>query len=176
MNEASQHNDRQRTKNVEWTGEEGRRPLPLDGYATLLGLFGLSLTGVMAWATRNDKLLEEVTFGDLVVLAGGTQKLARAVSKERITTVLRQPFTDYHGTEGALPGETKESVRRDGGQLRQAIGELLCCPYCMSTWSALALTGTYLANRKLGRTVAAFLTTVSLAEIAQRLYRDAVEG
>lgn len=171
----SQLDDQVPRRDPEWTGELGRDVLPKSGYWTLLGLYGAGTASLLYWAARNDCLLEEVNWADLFVLAGGTQKLATTLTKERITTVIRQPFTDYHGTEGALPGETNESIRRDGGNLRQAIGELLCCPYCASTWSATALFGAYMANRRLGRTLGMLLSSVSLAEVAQRMYRKALD-
>ncbi|MFP4596693.1 MAG: DUF1360 domain-containing protein [Persicimonas sp.] len=156
------------------TGERGREPLPLGGYAALIGLFGASVAGLMAWAEREERLLDEISAMDLLVLSVGSQKLARMATKDRISTVLRQPFTTYEGTETALPGETTESVRRDGSTLKQAVGELVVCPFCMSTWSATALMGTYLADRKFGRTLGAFLSVVSLAEVTQRAYAKLV--
>ncbi len=160
----------QPTKAAWKTGERGREPLPLGGYAVLIGLFGASVGGLMAWAARENRLLDSISATDLAVLSIGSHKLARMATKDRVSTVLREPFTHYDGTDGTLPGETSESARRDGGTLQQAIGELLVCPYCMSTWSATALLGTYLADRKLGRTVGALLSTVSLAEMMQGIY------
>lgn len=158
------------TKDDWKTGVRGREPLPLGGYALLIGLFGAGVGGLMTWALREGRLLESISAADLAVLSIGSQKLARMATKDRVSTVLREPFTNYDGTDGASPGETVESARRDGGALQQAVGELLVCPYCMSTWSATALLGTYLADRKLGRTLGALLTTVSLAEMMQGVY------
>lgn len=159
-------------RNPEWTGELGREPLPLKGFAALLSVYGAGVAGIFSWAVRNERTLDKVSYADLVVLAMGSQKLARMVSKDRVGTLFRQPFTEYNGTDGALPGEASESARRDRGQLIQAVGELLSCPYCTTTWAATALFGSYLANRKLGRSLAMFLSTVGLADIAQRLYHD----
>lgn len=162
-------------ENPEWTGELGRNPLPLGGYAGLLAAYGASASAVFYWASGKDGLLERVGLIDVAVLALGSHKLARMVSKDRVTTVLRAPFTEYDGTKGALPGEAVESARRDRGTLRQAVGELLSCPYCTTTWAATALFGTYLANRKLGRTLATFLSSVSLAEMMQSVYHDVID-
>ena len=98
------------------------------------------------------------------------------LSPQRVVRWLssRQPFTTYEGTEGALPGEASERARRDKGTLRHAIGELLCCPYCTTTWAAAGLFGTYLADHKLGRTLGTFLTTISLAEMVQSVYYNAL--
>ncbi|QDG49482.1 DUF1360 domain-containing protein [Persicimonas caeni] len=164
--------NREQKRNPEWTGELGREPLPLKGYAALLSIYGTGVTSIFSWAVRNERTLDKVSYADLVVLAMGSQKLARMASKDRVGTLIRQPFTEYDGTDGALPGEASESARRDRGPLVQAIGELLCCPYCTTTWAATAVFGTYLANRKLGRTLAMFLSTVGMADVVQRLYHD----
>ncbi len=162
-------------RNPEWTGELGRAPLPLKGYAVLVGAYSVSAASLFVWASETGRLLKRAHPLDLAVLAVGSHKLARMVSKDRVTTVFRRPFTEYNGTTGALPGESVESARKDRGVMRQAIGELLSCPYCTTTWAATALIGTYLANRKLGRTVGTLLATVSLAEMMQSLYHDIID-
>lgn len=171
LNRDDQSN-RHEKRSPEWTGELGREPLPLKGYAALLAIYGTGVASLFGWATKNERTLDDVSFADLAVLAMGSQKLARMASKDRVGTLIRQPFTEYDGTDGALPGEAIESARRDRGQLVQAVGELLCCPYCTTTWAATALFGTYLANRNLGRTVATLLSTVGAADVVQRLYHD----
>ncbi len=161
-------------RNPEWTGELGREPLPLEGYAALLAVYGAGLAGILAWAARNERTLQDISFTDLLALGVGSHKLARMISKDRVVTVLRQPFTEYDGTDGALPGEASESARRDRGSFVQAVGELLSCPYCTTTWAATALFGTYLADNKLGRTLGSFLSTLSLADMMQSFYHDVI--
>lgn len=158
------------------SGDQGRVPLPLKGYTALVLTFSAGITLVFRWASRRDKLLEKVSFADLAVLGVGSQQLGRMVSKDRVSTGFRKPFTHYHGTDGALYGEDRELARRDGGELRAAIGELLTCPYCSSVWTTGALFGTYLTDRRLGRSIGAFLSTVTLANFAQKLYRRVLEG
>lgn len=162
--------------NPEWTGERGREPMPLKGYSVLIGAFGATVSGILGYAAGHDDLLDEISLTDIAILGVGSHKLARMATRDRIGTVLRQPFTEYRGTSSALPGEATEDARRDDGELRQAIGELLVCPYCMSTWAAVALFGTYLADRKLGRTAGAFLSVVGIAEMMQSVYRRVVGG
>jgi hypothetical protein len=162
--------NRNQPRNSEWTGERGRDPLPLEGYAALMAVYGAGITGLFVWAHRTGHTLEDVALEDLLVLGVGSHKLARMVSKDRIGTLLRQPFTEYDGTESALPGEASESARRDKGALRQAIGELLCCPYCTTTWAAAGLFGAYLVDRRMGRTLSGFLSSISVAELMQATY------
>ncbi|MFU8802749.1 MAG: DUF1360 domain-containing protein [Bradymonadaceae bacterium] len=157
------------------TEEPDREQLPMKGYGILLGLFGVSFMTLMGWARRRKMFVEEIDVADLIVLGVGSHKLARIITKDRITTVLRQPFTVYEGTEGALPAEVTEHVRRDGGEFRAAVGELLTCPYCASTWSTTALFGTYLSDRKLGRTIGMFFSLIAVADIAQKIYHDILD-
>lgn len=176
MTTENRQNSQPESKPADWqTGEHGRRPLPLWGYAALIGAYGVSLGGLMSWAKENDLLLEDVPAADAVLLGIGAHRLARMATKDRISTVLRRPFTVYQGTMHALPGEVEEAARRDHGQIRQALGELFTCPYCMSTWSVTALYAAYLADRKLGRTLGALLATVSIADIMQSAYTHAVK-
>lgn len=160
--------------NPEWTGEQGRRPLPLRGYAMLLGIYATSSVSLFWWAHRRGRLLKRVPLADLGVLAVGSHTLARMASKDRVTTVLRRPFTEYQGTQHAKPGEADERARHDHGPLRQAVGELLTCPFCMTTWATSALFASYLADRRLGRSIAALLSTVSAAEMMQSAYGKVV--
>ena len=164
--------NRNQKQNPEWTGELGRDPLPLEGYATLLAVYGTGVASLFTWAARSNRTFDDVTLMDLLVLGVGSHKLARMASKDRVMTVLRQPFTEYDGTDGSLPGEASESARRDRGSLVQAVGELLSCPYCTTTWAGTALFGAYLADNKLGRTLGMFLSTLSLADVAQSVYHD----
>lgn len=161
------------TSNVQIrSGEGGRKSLPLKGYAALAGTFNLGAALSLRAAWRHDRLLKGISFSDMLILGVGSQQLGRIVSKSRVTTGFRKPFTRYQGTEGALFGEDKESARKDGGELREAIGELLVCPYCSSAWTTATLFGTYLANRRLGRTLGALLTTITVANIASNIYRS----
>ncbi len=152
------------------SGDLGRAPLPLRGYAALVGIYNLGGLILLGSALRKGRLLRSVPFADLTILAIGSHQLGRMVSKDRVTTVFRRPFTHYRGTDGALFGEDRESARRDRGQLRTAIGELVTCPYCSSAWTTGALFSLYLTHRPLGRTVGALLSTVTFTNLAHRAY------
>lgn len=62
---------------------------------------------------------------DVILLAAGTHKLSRTISKDSVTAPLRAPFTRYVDRGG--PAEVMEEVRATGG-LRHSVGELLTCP------------------------------------------------
>jgi BarA-like signal transduction histidine kinase len=154
------------------THSPDRSNLPLKGYATLLGVFGTTFVGLMVWAKKSNRLIKRTSLTDVMILGVGSHKLARILTKDRITTVMRQPFTVYDGSKDALPAEVTEHVRRDGSPMRQALGELVTCPYCASTWSSTAMLATFLADRQLGRTVATFFSMIAVADVGQKVYHD----
>jgi hypothetical protein len=141
---------------------------PLAGYATLIGIF-TSIVGALLWGARRTgrRLPERVPAGDLVLLATATHKAARLIAKDRVTSVLRAPFTSLEGEGG--PGEVEEQARGSG--LRLAIGELLVCPYCLGPWVATGLgAGLALAPRPT-RWIAAVLSAVFAADVLQIAYK-----
>ena len=96
-----------------------------------------------------------------------THKLSRLVTKDKVTGVLRAPFTRYEGSAG--PAEIEESPRGLG--LRYAIGELLVCPYCFDQWLAGAFTCGLLAAPRPTRVMAAMLNMVALSDFLQIAYK-----
>ena len=63
---------------------------------------------------------------DIALGALATQKLSRLISKDKVTSFVRAPFTRFE--EKAGHGEVFEEPRGTG--LRYATGELLVCRYC----------------------------------------------
>ena len=95
---------------------------PLLGYAVLTGAFNAAAAAYVAAHRRSGRELPDgVPLGDFLLLAGATQKLSRLISKDRVTSFLRSPFTRYSGEAG--PSEVSEEPRGHG--LRLEIGELL---------------------------------------------------
>ena len=116
---------------------------PLGAYAAFTVAFeALVVAYVVAERKRGSRLAERLPLGDFALLALATQKLSRNLSKARVTSFLRAPFTRYVGEAG--PSEVAEEPRGTG--LRRATGELLVCPYCLGQWVAAALVGGYLHN------------------------------
>src|SRR4051812_50224170 len=85
---------------------------------------GLAGGGLLARALGRDP--QEHTTLDLVTLGLATYKAARTVSRDEVTSFLRQPFVEGHAHEGG------EEPVEDGG-MRQAIGELVTCSRCVGT-------------------------------------------
>jgi hypothetical protein len=83
------------------------------------------------------------------------------LSKDLVTTPLRAPFV--HFEELAGPNEVKESARQDGG-LRQAIGELIICPYCLGAWVAAAFVEGHAIAPRPTRFVASILAVLGISD------------
>jgi hypothetical protein len=96
-----------------------------------------------------------------------TYKLSRLISKDRITSFLRAPFTRFQA-ESDRPGEVLEQPRGSG--LRRAVGELLVCPYCLGQWVGTGFLATYLRDPRLARTVASAFTVVAGSDMLQEAW------
>ena len=153
------------------TADYADEPKPLGAYLTLLGAFGAlvsGLTGVM-WLTKTS-LPKKPKPGEILLLGIAAHKLARLITKDLVTAPLRAPFVTFK--EEAGEGEVEEESRRDGG-IKEAIGDLVTCPYCIAVWIATPLWfGMALAPR-LTRFIASILATVTTADFMQRLYLKA---
>jgi hypothetical protein len=146
---------------------------PLGGYVVVMAVFGAILSGAagLAFATGR-RLPEGIGPWDLLLIAAGTHKLSRTLTKDAVTSPLRAPFTRYQDTGG--PAEVMEEVRhRDG--LRHSIGELITCPFCLDVWIAAGFTIGLVFAPRLTKLVAAALTAVTGADFLHLLYAKAQE-
>jgi len=148
-------------------------PMPLAGRALLTaGFAGLVGGGTLAARRAGVRLPERLHTGDLVAAGVAGYKLARIISKDKVTTFARAPFTEYQ--ERAGRGEVEEQPR--GGPVRRAVGELLICPYCLSVWIATGLVGGLVAAPRPTRLVIGMLDVVALADALQMLDRAAARS
>jgi len=147
-------------------GHSPQRERPLGAYGALIGLFGVLCGAFAAWFRRSGRTLpEQVPAGDLALVTVATHKLSRTLSKDRVTSTVRAPFTRFEDDAG--PGEVEEVARGRG--LRRAVGELLVCPYCLGLWIAALLTaGLLVAPRptRWGASVFVALTGSDLLQVA----------
>jgi len=144
---------------------------PLLAYGAIAAAFNGAFAAGLLAARRADRLPERFGAGDLALLAGATAKLSRLLAKDRVTSVLRAPFTRYEDDSGY--GETEEEARGTGAQ--RAIGELLICQYCVSQWVAAGMViGHVLAPRET-RLVAATFSVFGLADVMNLAYSAAQE-
>jgi hypothetical protein len=148
-------------------------PRPLGSYALLVALFNSLLVGFLVAVRRSRRELpDRIGLGDVLLLGAATHKLSRLVTKNKPTSALRAPFTEYEGPAGR--GEVEERPRGQG--LRRAIGELLVCPYCMGLWVAAALACCLVLLPRATRFVAAIFAVLGLSDLFQIAHRLAHGG
>jgi hypothetical protein len=140
---------------------------PLAGYGVLMGGFAVAFAGALAAATRAGRPLpERLSPQDIVLTAVATHKVSRLLAKDRVTSFVRAPFTEYQ--ESAGHGEVEEAARGRG--LRKATGELLVCPYCLGQWIAGAFTVGHVAAPRVTRLLTGMWTAHALADAVQLAY------
>lgn len=140
---------------------------PLGGYAVLMAVFGTLFGGGLLGARRaGHELPEHIGAGDVVLAGIATQKLSRVLTKTKVTSVVRAPFTEYEGPAGY--GEVRERARGEG--VRRSIGELLLCPYCISQWVAGGFALGLVVAPRTTRLLAAMWTAQTIADAAQLAY------
>jgi hypothetical protein len=135
---------------------------PMAGRVTLVAAFGGSVAAAALAARATGRQPPERPHpADVVMVGVATHKLSRLLTKAKVTSFLRAPFTELEGPSGA--GEVEEKPREATG-VRRAVGELLVCPFCMGQWvSAGFFAGLVLAPRAT-RLVAASYSAQKAAE------------
>ncbi len=155
-----------------FAGHAPDRERPLGGYAALMGSFLALCAGFAGWMRATGRTLpEQVETRDLVLVSVATHKLARMLSKDRVGSTIRAPFTTFQGDAGH--GEVDEAARGRG--LRRAIGELLICPYCLAMWISAVFLGGLVVSPRPTRLIASAFTVVTAADGLQIAYRKAEE-
>jgi hypothetical protein len=144
---------------------------PLSGYLALMGAFGGLAAAGLATAHRDGRLRDDIHAGDLALGAVATYKLSRLLSKDRVTSALRAPFTRFQDDNGH--GEVEEAARGTG--LRRAVGELLVCPNCVGLWVAGAFTAGFTAAPRGTRALASMLAIHAGADALQLVHGAADE-
>jgi hypothetical protein len=147
---------------------------PLRGYLLIMAVFAALVSGAAGLvAVTGRRLPEGLGPWDVVLLAAGTQKLARTISKDAVTSPLRAPFTRYTGTGG--PAEVMEEVRSTSG-LRHSIGELITCPFCLDMWVATGFAIGMVFAPRFTRLVAGTFTVLTGADFLQLAYARAQQA
>jgi Protein of unknown function (DUF1360) len=141
-------------------------------YAALVAVFnGTLAAALLARKCALEPLPERVEPKDIALFALATQKLSRVISKDKVTSAFRAPFTEVEGKGGA--GELEE--RAKGYGLRRAIGELLTCPFCLGTWIASGFIYGFIFAPRITRTLASIFAVGGLADFLQQFYVKAQE-
>ena len=134
---------------------------PLAGYATLAATFAASAAVFAVTARRRGVRLPDTgPAWDVALLGTATFKASRLLTKDKVTSFLRAPFTSREG-EGSA-NEVMDAGRGTG--LRRAIGDLVSCPFCTSAWVAGGLVGTYAVAPLAGRLLSAGRSAVVVSD------------
>lgn len=142
---------------------------PLAGYLVLSGTFAGTLVGGLTAARLSGRPLERPSATDVVLTGLATQKLARLIAKDRVTSFIRAPFTRYEGRAGY--GQLEEKPRGKG--LRRAVGELLVCPFCLAQWISGGFAIGWAFAPGLTRLLSAMWASQAIADAAQLAYGTA---
>ena len=126
------------------TVADRRSSPPYGAYAAIMGAFVGGLAAAGGLANLFGREPRENTGLDLVVLSAATFKAARTISRDEVTSFIRDPFVEGEAHEGG-----EEAI--ETGDLRQAIGELVTCSRCIGTWAAAGLATTTILALRFGR-------------------------
>jgi hypothetical protein len=141
---------------------------PVLSYGGLMATFVSVTAAFSMWMRRSGRELpEQILPGDLALVTVATHKAARLLAKDRVTSAVRAPFTQFEEEGG--PGEVEEQARGHG--LRRALGELLICPYCLSMWIATAFVAGLAVAPRPTRWTASVLTAVFGSDVLQAVYK-----
>jgi hypothetical protein len=140
---------------------------PLGGYTALSGVLWAAFAAGLVKAP----LPERINAQDIVLAGVATHKLSRLIAKDKVTSFLRAPFTEYQEPSGK--GEIEEKPRGRG--LRLAVGELLVCPYCVAQWIAAGFAVGYVRAPRMTRLLAGMYTTYAISDGLQLAYLAAEE-
>jgi len=141
--------------------EERERPLGAYAFLTVVFTTGFGIPLVLA--ERRGSLPERVAAADLTLLAVGTFKLSRMLTRDAVTGFVRAPFVDFEGMESV----TTPKEKPHGRGLRRAVGQLLLCPGCVGAWTAASLTAALLGAPRPTRVVCAALTAFAGSDFLQ---------
>ena len=152
----------------------GERAQPVGSHAALLGVYaGLVAAGALLARATGRELPDEVSTKDLVLMAVGTHKLSRAITKESVASPVRAAFTHHGGAGG--PAEVMDEPRGEDG-MRHAVGELLTCPFCLDVWVASLFAVGLVVAPRLTRLVAGSFSAVAGADFLQLAYAKAQQA
>lgn len=148
-----------------------KRP-PLLPYLAFMSVFSALIGAALTVAKRQGrKLPEKVGPGELLLVGTASHKLSRLLAKDKVTSPLRAPFTEFEGKGG--PAEFEESSRGTG--LRKAIGELLICPYCLGLWVVAGFSVGLLFAPRPTRFIASLFAALTISDFFQIAYKAAEE-
>ncbi len=146
---------------------------PLGSHLVLIFVYNALVAGFLAARVRSGKgFPKRISPADLLLAGVATHKASRLIAKDRVTGPLRAPFTEFEGEGG--PGEIEEAPRQVGG-MRQAIGELLVCPFCLAQWIATATLAGFATVPRATRFICSIFAAVTISDFLQIAYKGSEE-
>lgn len=133
-------------------------------YAAVIATYGAVVGSATVALARRGRLPDRLPWSDLALAAVASNVLSRRISKDKVTRVVRAPFTEEDGP--GAPGEVNEHPRASSGPKR-VIGELLSCPFCLSQWTSTALVVGLVVAPKPTRLLASVLTVSGVSDQLQ---------
>ena len=151
----------------------GNNRMPLGSYAVLMGVYGTSLAGYLAWRGGGDRApLPRLRLDDLLLFGLATHKITRIVARDFVTAPLRAPFVRFKSKDRA--SEVNEESRGTG--LRRAVGDLISCTFCLGPWVAGAFMATHAVRPRETRLVASIFALTTLSDFLHRGYEWVGQG
>lgn len=146
--------------------ESGHRRL--GAYAATLSTYGASVAAMALLGAQKGRRAPDLRPFDLLVHGLATFKVARALTKDAITSPLRAPLTQFEG-RAETPGELVETPRYPTG-VRRVLGELATCPFCVAQWVGTGFAaGMVLAPRGTRLTMET-LAAITVSDFVQFAY------
>jgi hypothetical protein len=143
---------------------------PFASYAGFSAVLGAGLAGSLVAAKRTGRELpERIGPGDVLLIGTASHKLSRLIAKDKVTSFLRAPFTEFQESGG--PAELEETPRGRG--LRRAVGELIACPYCLGLWASTGFHVGLVFAPRTTRLLASTFTALTLSDFLQIAYKAA---
>ena len=145
---------------------------PFLPYLSFMSTFSALVAAALTIAKRQGRELpERVPAGQLLLIGTASHKLSRLLSKDKVTSPLRAPFTELEGKGG--PAELEERSRGTG--VRKAVGELLICPFCLGLWVIAAFYVGLLFAPRVTRFIASLFAALTISDFLQIAYKAAEE-
>jgi hypothetical protein len=143
-------------------------PPPFGGYAFMTAVFLTAFGSAMGAARASGRELpERISTQDVVLVGVASHKLSRLISKDRITSFVRAPFTEFQQHAGHA--EVDEQPRGRG--LRRSLGELLTCPYCLAQWVTAGFAVGLVYAPRGTRLLATVYTAEAISDFLQLAYK-----
>ena len=116
---------------------------PYRAYAEIAATFVGGLAAAALLARELDRDAKQLDAIDLVTLSAATFKASRTISRDKVTSFLRDPFVE---------GEAYDGDEEPAGEgMQRALGELVTCTRCVGTWVAAGLGTAQIVTPRFGR-------------------------